>query len=100
MSAQLDISVVSVGDWQMATVRGELDMASSSDLEAACTALSGDVALDLAGVEFIDSSGLSSLLRLSTGDGRFVVLNPSVAVLRLFDIAKVSDRFDIRNALD
>lgn len=100
MSTRLDISLASVGDWQMARVSGDLDMASSSDLEAACTALSGDVAVDLAGVAFIDSSGLSSLLRLSSGDGRFVVLNPSDAVLRLFEIARVSDRFDIREVLD
>jgi anti-anti-sigma factor len=100
MSTRLDISVASVGEWHVATVSGELDMASSSDLEAACALPSGDVAVDLAGVEFIDSSGLASLLRLSSGDGRFVVLNPSDVVLRLFELTKVSNRFDIRESLD
>ncbi|MGF1665399.1 MAG: STAS domain-containing protein [Acidimicrobiia bacterium] len=99
MSTKLDISVASVGDWMMATVRGELDMASSADLEATCLELDGDVAVDLAGVQFIDSSGLAALLRLSHRDGRCVLLNPSDPVLRLFEITKVTNRFDIRDAL-
>jgi anti-anti-sigma factor len=99
MSTKLDISVAAVGEWHTATVRGELDMASSSDLEATCLELQGDVAVDLAGVSFIDSSGLAALLRLSYRDGRLVLLNPSDPVLRLFEITKVSNRFDIRDAL-
>jgi anti-anti-sigma factor len=100
MSTRLDISVTAIGQWTVATISGELDMESSSHLEATCSGLDGDVAVDLTGVEFIDSSGLAALLRLSFCDGRFVVLKPSEAVLRLFEITKVSNRFDIRDALD
>jgi anti-anti-sigma factor len=100
MSTRLDISVTAIDGWRVAAISGELDMESSSHLESACSGLDGDVAVDLTGVEFIDSSGLAALLRLTLRDGRFVVLKPSEAVLRLFEITKVSNRFDIRDALD
>jgi anti-sigma B factor antagonist len=58
------------------------------------------VVIDMSGVEFIDSTGLSVLLnglrRVTRNDGRLslVVTNPTV--LRLFEITRLDSTFDIQ----
>lgn len=50
----------------------------------------GDITLDLSGVEFIDSSGIRSLVtshqELETGNHRLVLRNTSTSVDRLLEI--------------
>ncbi|GAC1412277.1 MAG: hypothetical protein NVSMB57_07670 [Actinomycetota bacterium] len=73
-------------------VHGDLDIASSVDLEtmvATAAYTDGDLQLDLAGVPFMDSTGLSALLRIASKlpNGNLVVENPSKNVARLFEIS-------------
>jgi len=54
------------GSWTVVTVQGELDLSTSAALRAAVEGASGDesprVAIDLAGVTFMDSSSLGVLV--------------------------------------
>ena len=82
------------------TVRGELDAMSAPDLHAALAAASeGDVELDLAGVTFIDSSGLAAVIeaymRLRPTGRRLVVVGRSHVVQRLLDLSGVSTQLDL-----
>ena len=78
-------------------VRGELDAASAGQLILeidAVTAASSDVALDLAAVTFMDSSGLRSLIeayRRSQAEGfELRVTAASASVQRVFDLTGTS----------
>jgi anti-sigma B factor antagonist len=57
------------------------------------------VILDMAGVEFIDSTGLSVLLnglrRVRRAHGRLVLACENPTVLRLFEITRLDDTFEI-----
>ena len=81
------------------TVRGELDMASGPQLERAVdTAIRGSVGafvLDLCDLEFLDSSGLSVVLRaramLARDDRALAIVCPPGSVRRLMEMAGVAD---------
>lgn len=85
---RLAIVEVRLPPTSLLTVAGELDLATAGELEravAACLAAGNDdVALDLAGVAFMDSSGIHALSIaqriVSAGGGRLrvVALSPSV----------------------
>ena len=59
----------------------------------------GDVVIDMAGVTFLDSTGLpcywGHLERLRSQDRRVGLLEPSPSVLRLLGLCGVADRFVI-----
>lgn len=85
-------------------LRGELDMLTAPDfrtcLDAAIEATSGDVVVDLAGVDFIDSSGLTELVaahRSLRDRGRQLHLD-SVAprVTRVLQISGLDGHFSVR----
>jgi anti-sigma B factor antagonist len=65
--SRLAITTSVRGDRHIVALNGELDVASVSMLEATladiCAAGATEVVLDMAGVEFIDSSGLSAIVR-------------------------------------
>ena len=77
------------------TVVGELDLVSAERLRGAVTpATPGtSLVLDLAAVEFCDSSGLRVLvdadLQARTAGGRLRLVAPGEAVLRLFELTGV-----------
>ncbi len=78
---------------------GDIDLAGGPLLDTAIMRVEGPdpVVIDLAAVEFIDSSGLRSLLaasRRADGRGTHVVLrNPSSGVSRLLSITGTTDQF-------
>lgn len=80
-------------------VSGDVDMAVEHDLHAAvsdCAVAASRtgtrVRIDLAGVEFMDSAGLRSLMRLHMDHGNVVSIGSvSGQVARLFEIAGVSE---------
>jgi anti-anti-sigma factor len=78
---------------------GDIDLAGGPLLDTAILRLEGSkpVVIDLAAVEFIDSSGLRSLLaasRRAEGRGTTVVLRkPSSGVLRLLGITGTTEQF-------
>lgn len=81
-------------------VHGELDAFTAPTLSAAILdATSIEVELDLAAVTFIDSSGLATIVeghqRLQQAERRLVIVDRSVIVQRLLDLAGLTDRLDL-----
>jgi stage II sporulation protein AA (anti-sigma F factor antagonist) len=86
-------------------LRGELDLATVPLLEDHLnrTMRSGaSVVIDLAGLGFIDSTGLEVLLRadrqLRAADGQLVLLSGSPAVYRVFELAGMDVYFEWSDA--
>ena len=87
-SARLDVSATSTG-WE---VRGELDAHTAPTLEAAMKELpAGVVTVDVAGVSFMDSSGLRVLLEAATraaeASGDLVIVHSTPGIARLVEIS-------------
>ncbi|MCU1398825.1 MAG: anti-sigma factor antagonist [Acidimicrobiales bacterium] len=80
---------------------GDIDLAGGPLLDTAILRVENahPVVIDLAAVEFIDSSGLRSLLaasRRAEARGTSVVLrHPSVGVLRLLSITGTTEQFTV-----
>ena len=76
----------------------------SERLNAAISEGRTGVVLDLTGVEFIDSTGLSVLLnglrRVTRVRGAMVIACENPTVLRLFEITKLDSTFDIVGSCD
>jgi len=74
---------------------GEIDAHTAPALAAAIDAAGPEVTLDLAGVEFVDSSGLRVLIdahqRLADAGGALRLTALSEPVRRLLEISGVSD---------
>jgi anti-anti-sigma factor len=88
----------------LVVLRGEVDYATAQDVRVAITsALSGGaldaIFVDLAGVTFIDSTGLGTLVvaRRICADMRvrFRVRNPNPFVTRLFTVVGVSETLGV-----
>jgi anti-sigma B factor antagonist len=82
-------------------VSGELDAYSAPVLEAELDSHGSDtdLRLHMAGVTFIDSTGLRVVVaadnRMRDGDHRLVVVDPSPSVLRLLQLTSLDERFHI-----
>lgn len=85
-------------------VTGELDAHTCSELVAALEPLpgTGDVRLDVSGVEFMDSSGLRALIgahqSAESTDRRLVIVGPGKAVTRIIEISGLHDHLHIVEA--
>lgn len=82
------------------TVAGELDAFTAPGLRAGIALAAGtEVLLDLAGVTFIDSSGLAMVVeshqRLRADDRRLVIVQPSAIVQRLLELSGLTSRLDL-----
>ena len=97
---------VTIDDDGTVIAAGDINLAGGPLLDTAILRLEGSkpVVIDLAAVEFIDSSGLRSLLaasRRAEGRGTTVVLRrPSSGVLRLLGITGTTEQFQIEGALE
>ena len=85
------------------TLRGELDMHAVAELEPElerleCEATADVVALDLRDLEFLDSSGLRAILLfrglLLEFDRRLVLVRGPIAVQRVFEITRMTERLE------
>ena len=82
-------------------VAGDLDVNTCHELERvlADVPAQGDVFVDLAAVDFIDSTGLSVLLnalrRVTRQHGTLALAVSNPTVLRLFEITRLDSTFDI-----
>jgi anti-sigma B factor antagonist len=87
------------GSEVVVVAEGELDLVGAPRLLDAIPGGSGPVVLDLAGVQFMDSSGLRSLLeaRQSCIDaGRpFAIARPSAAVSRVLELVDLASEFEV-----
>ena len=102
MSAAFGASVEGAGDQAVLRVTGEIDFATGDAFRAAVDDLAArvddaTVVLDMAGVTFMDSSGLAVLANLASA-GRTVVLKNAPRIVRtalaatgLGDVVQVDD---------
>jgi anti-anti-sigma factor len=85
-------------------VAGELDAHSAPALRERLGVSTGgdEIALDMSGITFMDSSGLRVLIdahqEAADRDRRLVVVEPSASVRRVLEIAGVLDHLDVRDA--
>lgn len=83
---------------------GELDIYSAPKLsdviDAYVDAGATEVVLDLSGITFLDSTGLSAFLaahqRLESQGGKLVLEGPGAQITRMFDLTGLTEHFVIK----
>ncbi|HET7734978.1 MAG TPA: STAS domain-containing protein [Nocardioidaceae bacterium] len=83
---------------------GELDIYSAPELsdviDGYIDAGVKEVVLDLSGIEFLDSTGLSAFLaahqRLESEGGSLVLEGPGALITRMFDLTGLTEHFVIK----
>src|SRR5258708_24518622 len=87
--------------------RGERDVAEAASVGAALVAVAArapEIIVDLAGLEFIDSSGVAALVLArvqARGAGGDVLLAaPQDQVLRLLTVTRLAERFSVHASAD
>jgi anti-sigma B factor antagonist len=85
------------------TLTGELDLATAPELRERLGLISeageNEVTLDLTDLDFVDSTGLSVFVmvfnRAEAAGGSMLIRNPSLAVMRIFEITGLTSIFTI-----
>jgi anti-sigma B factor antagonist len=102
---RLSITTSDSGERCLIALAGELDIGSAAMLEAtlaeACATGTREIVLDMSGVEFIDSSGLSAIVRckmLCEEHGCGYSLTPAQRPVQgVFEVTGVADRLRFRD---
>ena len=100
-STPFDLSVAEEPDTVVITVSGELDLATAPELREACTnavrSSAGTVRIDVGGLTFLDSSGLSVLVEthreLEGRSASLVLHHVTDRTRRVLDVAGLGDFF-------
>ncbi len=110
MDSNRNLLTTTVADDGTISVVGDIDMAGGPVLEEIMLLRekqlgeSGDLVVDVDGVQFIDSSGLRSLLaaarRAGTRSARLELRAVGPEVIRLFEITGTLDQFNIVSLRD
>jgi anti-sigma B factor antagonist len=85
------------------SLRGELDISSAPTLEDALTKLEGEapglIVVDLRGLEFMDSTGLRTLVsadqRARDAGRRLAIVRGPEAVDRVFNVTRLDERLEL-----
>lgn len=98
LGAELNVSATPTG-WKLL---GELDAHTAPALATTMTELPpGEVIVDMAGVSFVDSSGLRVLLdatnRARANGGDLALSGPQASIKRLIEISGLGDFMHIRD---
>jgi anti-anti-sigma factor len=89
-------------------LRGELDLLATSELEPELTRLAEEpgvdtVALDLRSLDFLDSSGLRSVMAaerlLEENERRLVLVRGTSLVQRVFELTRTTERLEFIDSL-
>jgi anti-sigma B factor antagonist len=96
------------GDGRVIVVlRGELDVAAAAGVAAALTAVAASeprIIVDLAGLRFIDASGVGALVRgrnqARRAGGELLLAAPGRQVLRVLTITRLIDAFPVHASVD
>jgi anti-sigma B factor antagonist len=91
------------GDQVVVALRGELDVTDAAEVAASLAVVVAsrrNIILDLAGLQFIDSSGLAALVRarhyaLDAGSDLLLVA-PQQQVVRMLALTRLTDFFTVR----
>jgi anti-sigma B factor antagonist len=102
-SAPLNAEIRGSKSHAVVILTGELDVSSAGQLYEELATLNREgaihVALDLAGLEFIDSTGISVLIaehkRTASAGGELIILSPHRHVRRVFEVSGLMDVFDV-----
>jgi anti-sigma B factor antagonist len=106
MQSGFRVVVTTKGEASVVSVVGELDLASSPALEAELERVSANgaspIIVDLSQLEFMDSTGLSVLVRAhqraEENGRRFGLINGSQQVQRLLNLTGVAERLSLSEA--
>ncbi|MGD0928531.1 MAG: STAS domain-containing protein [Streptosporangiaceae bacterium] len=89
----VDLSTSECDGYVVVALRGELDIAGAAAALAAVAARKPDIAVDLAGLEFIDSSGVAALARRRKharhAGGDLLLAAPQQQVLRVLTLTRL-----------
>ena len=93
-----------VGDAVVVALEGSVDIYTSpelrGELKVALDAEAPKLVVDMAGVSFVDSSGLATLIealqRMNTYAGQMALCNLSTAVRGVFELANLDSIFQIK----
>jgi anti-sigma B factor antagonist len=105
---QLRTEVTEIAGWTVVHVYGELDVATTPDLREVLVRLVGEgstkLVLDLDGVDFLDSTGLgtiiSALKRARTHGGDLRLVCTQARIARLFEITGLDKAVPLLPSLD
>ena len=98
----VDLSTHECDGQVIVALRGVLDVADAVSVAAALTAVAArqrDIIIDLAGLEFIDSSGVAALVRgrrqARYAGGELLLAAPQQQVLRVLTLTRLLDVFPV-----
>ena len=104
---RMDLSTRECDGQVVVALRGELDVADAASVAAALAAVAGReraVIVDLAGLEFIDSSGLAALVlarkQARYAEGELLLAAPQQQVLRVLTATRLVDVFSVHASVD
>jgi anti-sigma B factor antagonist len=105
---ELRTEVSEIAGWTIVSIYGELDVATAPTLRERLIALVGEgshkLILDLEGVDFLDSTGLgtiiSALKRVRTHGGDMRLVGTQPRIKRLFDITGLDKAVPLLPSLD
>ena len=102
LMAGVDVSTRECDGQVVVALRGQLDMAEAAGAAAAFTAVAArgpQIIVDLAGLEFIDSSGVAALVRgrnlARQAGGELLLAAPRQQVLRMLTLTRLVDVFPV-----
>ena len=94
------------GGVSVVTLSGDVDLESSPRVRAAlldCVGTKRPVLVDMAGVSYIDSSGVASLVEAfqsaRKGSSRFALVQVSESAMRVLELARLHKVFEIHATL-
>jgi anti-sigma B factor antagonist len=103
----VDLSSSGCDGLVVVALRGELDVADAANVVAALAAVAArerEIIVDLAGLEFIDSSGVAALVRVRKqarhAGGDLLLAAPSLQVLRLLALTRLIDVFSVHASVE
>ena len=103
----VDLNVRECDGHVVVALRGELDVAEAVKVAAALAAVAArkrDVIVDLAGLEFIDSSGVAALARgrkhARHAGAELLLAAPRPQVLRVLILTRLIDAFPVHASVD
>lgn len=105
---QLRTEVSELGGWTVVSLYGELDVATAPALREELIELVNDghtrLVLDLEGIDFLDSTGLGSLIgalrRTRTHGGDLRLVGTDTRITRLFEITGLDKAVPLLPSLD
>ena len=96
----LAFNVVDHPDLRIVNVGGEIDGTNADAFELACTDSEGKrIVVDLLTCPYIDSTGLTALIKASHRNTLTIVLQPTCRIYRIFAITELLSYFTIASTL-